>query len=292
MVRLRAFPLVLSLLILPAATLAQGAKHAARQGARQAAQQEAGGPRVTVMPVFFVPSDEAGPTPTQSQDLMRHLRLVRDRYKELLGGTATFQLAAQTPLVYKSRYPLAHYRREDRIAAQFVPELLSYFKVDEKTCSKIFVVVLMNPHDNFPAGGGRPINGGFGTGGGALAISSRRLEPNGTIQGLLQHELGHTFGLPHPDAYGYDQKTNASIMAYNPAHRTHGFNPAATPGVLIPEDRRGLALNQRVFPGLTFDEKRDVPAGYRLARLVKLGPMDLDFTSNKPHERDTAEPDN
>ena len=281
MVRLRALPLVLSVLVLPAVALAQATK------------REAAGPRVTVTPVFFVPSDQAGPTPGQSQTLMRHLRATQARYKEMLGGAVTFELGTQSPVVYKSGNKLAHYRRKDRIAAQFVPELLSYFKVDRNTCSTVYVVVLMNPHDEFPRGGGRPINGGFNKGGGALAISSIRLDqPNTTIQSLLQHELGHTFGLPHVDAYGYDMKTNASIMSYNPAHKTNGYNDAATPGVLIPEDLRGLALNQRVFPGLKFDPKTDVPAGYKLAKLSGLGPMDLDFSSNKPREADTAEPDN
>ena len=70
-------------------------------------------------------------------------------------------------------------------------------------------------------------------------------------------------------------KTNPSIMSYNPAHHTNGFDPSPTPGTLIPEDLRGLAKNQRVFPGLRFDPRRDVPAGYHLHPLVKLGPMEL-----------------
>jgi hypothetical protein len=38
---------------------------------------------------------------------------------------------------------------------------------------------------------------------------------------------------------------------------------------------RGLAMNQRVFPGLRFEPQRDVPKGYHLHGVVKLGPMDL-----------------
>jgi hypothetical protein len=217
---------------------------------------------------------------------MRHMHIAQARYKQLLGGGVTFELATQTPVIYKSTDKLAHYRRKDRVAAQFVPELLQYFKVNRQTCSTIFVVVLMNPHDDFPAGGGKPINGGFNTGGGALALSSWGLNNKPNFQSTLQHELGHTFGLPHVSAYKYDMKTNPSIMSYNLAHHSNGFLPSATPGVLIPEDKRGLAKNQRVFPGLKFNRKTDVPAGYTMAGVVKFPPMDLDFTSQKEHEPD------
>jgi hypothetical protein len=78
------------------------------------------------------------------------------------------------------------------------------------------------------------------------------------------------------DVYGYDMKANASIMSYNPAHHCQGFQPSSTPGALIPEDRRGLALNDRVFAKTTFNPIRDVPVGYSLSkRIVPLGPMTL-----------------
>ena len=38
-----------------------------------------------------------------------------------------------------------------------------------------------------------------------------------------------------------------------------------TPGKLIAEDLRALALNQRVFSGLRFDPTKDVPLGYSMA---------------------------
>lgn len=109
------------------------------------------------------------------------------------------------------------------------------------------------------------MNGGFNTGGGTALLSSRAFthRPNG--QSTLQHELGHAFGLPHVDAYGYQLKSNSpSIMAYNPAHHTKGLLPSSTPGRFIPEDLRGLALNQRVFPGLKFDAKQHTPNSYQM----------------------------
>ena len=54
------------------------------------------------------------------------------------------------------------------------------------------------------------------------------------------------------------------------------MRPSPTPGTLIPEDRRALALNDRVFAKTTFDAIRHLPVGYKLAKkIVPLGPMEL-----------------
>jgi hypothetical protein len=66
-----------------------------------------------------------------------------------------------------------------------------------------------------------------------------------------------------------------SLMSYNPKHHTSGFTPAAEPGQLMPEERRGLALNQRAFPGLMFDPRRDIPAGSQIADLAWIPPMNI-----------------
>jgi len=240
--------------------------------------------RVYVQPVFFVPSDQAGPTPAESQKLMAELHTAQDRYKQLLGGY-TFELARSGPAVYKSPHKLDHYRRKDRIAAQFVPELLQHFGYDRYSCPMIFAIVLMNPIDDVPRGGGRPINGGFNNGGGAFAASSWGLDNKASFQSLVEHELGHTFGLPHVKAYGYDRHRNDSIMSYNPKHRGECLEGSGGCGILIPEDKRGLAHNQHAFPGLTFDPKRDVPTGYAIRKIQTLGPMNLDFGS------ETLQPD-
>jgi hypothetical protein len=135
---------------------------------------------------------------------------------------------------------------------------------------------MMNPKDDFPSGGGRPLNGGYNTGGGIILLSSFALDKIPNFQSTLQHELGHSFGLPHVDVYGYSMKTNDSIMSYNRGHHTSGFTSSTTPGKMIPEDLRGLALNRRAFPNLRFDARRDVPSGYKIAeRIVPLGPMTI-----------------
>jgi hypothetical protein len=87
--------------------------------------------------------------------------------------------------------------------------------------------------------------------------------------------LGHSFGLPHVDVYGYDLQTNMSIMSYNRKHHTDRFSPSLTPGILIPEDLRGLALNKRVFPHLYFDPRTDVPAGYELRPVACIPPQKI-----------------
>ena len=69
--------------------------------------------------------------------------------------------------------------------------------------------------------------------------------------------------------------TNPSLMSYNPTHHTQGFEPSKTPGILIAEDVRALALNRRVFPRLRFDAKTDVPQGYTMQKIVTLGPMEI-----------------
>lgn len=232
---------------------------------------------VKVLPILFVPKGAVPPTAAQARDFMKHLEWARKRYAEMLPGHVTFAIAAREPLVFNGREKLDFYRgRPAGGAPDFVDELLSYLKFTQRNCPYILLMLIMNPVDDFPYGGGQPLNGGFNTGGGLVMLPSSGLDKYPIMQSTLQHELGHSFGLPHVDVYGYDMGTNASIMSYNPAHHTDGFAASKTPGTLIPEDLRGLALNQRVFPGLTFEPMRDVPKGYTIApRIVGLGPAEI-----------------
>ncbi len=235
----------------------------------------AAAPSVRVLPVFFVPVDEVMPTNSQITALMRHLTWTQQRYREMLGGRATFEIAGTQPIVYRAREASAFYRAQPEGAApNYVEELLAYTKHDRYSCPFVFLVLYVSPSQDFPTGGGRPLNGGYNTGGGVVILSSYALDRAENFQSTLEHEIGHSFGLPHVDVYGYSMDNCKSIMSYNRRHWTKGFRPSATPGVLIPEDLRGLALNQRVFPGLQFS-RADLPAGYRMAGLVNLGPMSI-----------------
>lgn len=221
--------------------------------------------KVSVLPIFLVPKGEAPPTRAQAVRLMRHLTWAQKAYRKMLGGQITFEIARRAPLVFHSPKTLNFFRgRPEGGAPDYVAELLPRLEHNRHTCPYILLTVVMNPQDAFPKQGGRSLNGGVNTGGGFIQLASFVLDKVPNMQSLLRHELGHSFGLPHVDAYGYDMKSNPSIMSYSPAKATTGFRESQTPGRLIPEDLRLLAINDRVFPGLDFNLRTDVPQGYRL----------------------------
>jgi hypothetical protein len=231
---------------------------------------------VKVLPLFFVAKGESPPGERQIADLQKHMTWAQTRYKEMLKERDTFKLVEGKPQFYLAKHDTAYYRAQDQGAApQMVDELLRHYKYNRYNCPLIFMAVYMSPRDGFPGGGARPFNGGVNTGGGIVELSSYGLDKAPNFQSTLQHELGHAFGLPHVDVYGYDMETNPSLMAYNPGHLTDGFKPAKTPGILIAEDIRTLALNRRVFPRLRFDPAKDVPKGYAMQGIVTLGPMEI-----------------
>lgn len=233
--------------------------------------------KVKVKPVIFVPEDQPLPTKAQQQELIRHLRWAQKTFKYLLRNRDTFTINKTMPLVYKSTHNLNYYRNlPERAAPQIVSELLTYHNSTRLNCPYIFVTVVMNTLDGFPTGGGRPFNGGFNTGGGILIISSHALDNSKNFQSTLRHELGHCFGLPHVDVYGYNMKSNPSVMSYNTSHHTNGFKRSKRQPSLIPEDVRGLAFNKRVFEKLYFDPNNDIPEHYSICpRVIYLGPMQI-----------------
>ena len=234
--------------------------------------------KIKVKPVFFVPKDQPPPTKVQQQKLIRHLKWSQKTYKNLLRNRDTFTIdTTMHPLVYKSSHDLSYYRKlPERAAPNIVSELLTYHNFTRLNCPYIFVAVVMNTSDRFPISGGRPFNGGFNTGGGILIISSYALDNIKNFQSTLRHELGHSFGLPHVDVYGYNMNSNSSIMSYNLSHHTNGFKKSKARPSLIPEDVRGLAFNKRVFGNLYFDPKKDIPEHYSICpRVVCLGPMQV-----------------
>ncbi|MBI4542538.1 MAG: hypothetical protein HY705_05870 [Gemmatimonadetes bacterium] len=206
---------------------------------------------------------------------MRHLRWARDRYREMLGRRDSFALADSAPRVVRAAHPLAFYRAlPESGVPQMLGELLDQLGLDRFNCPYVFVVVVMNPRDDYPVGGGgRTIIRGVNPGGGVVVLASYALDHSPNFQSTLQHELGHGFGLPHVEVYGYDMGTSPSVMSYNPAHHTSGFAPSRTPGTLIPEDIRALRHNRGAFPNLARDTAQRVPPGYRMAPMVSPGAM-------------------
>lgn len=232
---------------------------------------------VSVRSVFFVPKGENLPDSIHIDTLIKHIKWCQQKYKELLDGRDSFRFSKESPIIYKAHHDLDYYRGmpEDG-APSYIKELLDNQKLNRLNCPYIFVVVVMNSKDTFPKGGGRPINGGINTGGGIVILSSFILLNSPTFQSTLRHELGHSFGLPHVDVYGYDMKYNHSIMSYNKAHQTLRFRESENPGKLIPEDIRALSLNRRVFPNLKFNPDIDLPDKYNISEnIIWLGPMSI-----------------
>jgi hypothetical protein len=237
--------------------------------------------RVKVLPVFLVPKDQMAPTRDQRDRFIRHLQWARARFAQLLPEANTFEFAKTEPSVYSAPWPLLAYRAlpEDG-APQFASELLRHYNENRFTCPYIFVIILMNPCEGRPAGGGRPVNGAQNRGGGIVILSSYALDHSTNFQSTLQHELGHSFGLPHSDVYGYSLTDSDSMMSYNPKHHTRGFEPSANPALLIEEDRRALAINQRVFPGLKWETNRTA----QLPAIVSFPPMIIPDEANYPDD--------
>lgn len=228
--------------------------------------------RIRVRAVFLVPTDAAPPTDEYLTLLMRHLEWCRKRYRELLLGRDTFALAEGGPLVLPGRHDALWYLDSPGQGSEAaLLELFDHDRVDRNTCPYIYVVLFCGTGER-PKGGGAPINGGANTGGGIVILAADNLVADVGFQACLQHEIGHAFGLAHANAYGWDMKGSESLMSYNPAHRTNGFEPSPTPGRLLPEELRMLDVNDSVFPEFTFDPSRDAPADYAMSPDVPVFP--------------------
>ena len=233
--------------------------------------------RVEVIPVFFVPQGGTYPVQSQKDSLMHYLYWAQTRYFEMLKFRSTFTIADSVPNIYTGIQNDAFYQSQtDGGASVYSDELLSHYGYSRFNCPYIFLVIYMSPSNLFPNGGGRPLNAGFNTGGGIIILSSFDLDNTPNFESTLQHELGHSFGLPHVDSNGYDMNTNESIMSYNLNQHTNYFTPSATPGILIPENLRDLSLNKLVFPEMYFDSTLDIPNGYIIPYpIATLGIFDI-----------------
>jgi hypothetical protein len=222
--------------------------------------------KIEVLPIFFVPADETQPSGELADLLMQHLQVAQDRYEVLMKQRDTFEIRSGGVLTYQALNSLDFYRSQSDSAYghYIVAELLDYLDTDRHHCNFILLVIVVNSVDQYPAGGGMPINGGFNTGGGYVEMSSYRLANGPAFQSTLQHELGHAFGLPHSSSYGFSMDDHISIMSYNTGHWWTGLTPPANQGVLAPEDLRGLSYNRMVFGDFYFDPAQDIPDGYNM----------------------------
>jgi hypothetical protein len=219
--------------------------------------------RVSVLPVVFTPKGEKAPRKELDGIVLRHLKWTQRRYGELLG--TTFEIEDKIRRV-RGKKTLDEYRERDGNAVlDFAAELLQEFGYNRFNCPHVFLIVVANSKDDWPIGVGSVLNGGYNTGGGATMMSTDVFTKKPNTQSTLEHELGHTFGLPHVDVYGIEMTgNNPSLMSYNQAHWTRGFEPSLQPAAMIPEDIRALALNDRLIPNLEFSSTKDVPDGYKL----------------------------
>lgn len=247
-----------------------------------------------VLPVFFVPQGEAKPSAKERKLVTDHLKWTQDTYRKLLQGKSSFRIANREAPVIEGRGGLDMYRLLPEMAApEIVGEILDHLQQDRFSTPYIFLIIIANRQNEFPVGGGRPINGGLNEGGGIVVLSQYAFNSMPNIQSTMRHEIGHAFGLMHVDAYRYDMQDNDSIMSYNPKHHTREFKESPNPGILNPEDLRALALNDRGFAGLTFSPAKDVPADYSLySKIPSLPPMRIEghpdyqvrLTSDSPNE--------
>ena len=229
---------------------------------------------ISVLPVIFIPSNSNWITQYDidlySYLVYAHLELAQKHYKSLL-LTDTFQISDDPILIYRAKHKDDYYLNLTPAdyhgpgAAQLITkELLDASHETRYNCKHVFLTIFVRSSAKRTGtfhGGGRTFNGPPNTGGGCVEMELASLLQGRTsgyynFQSALNHELGHSFGLLHPDAYGYDLKKNESNMSYNDNITSDGLNPV-TGGRFNPEEFLALSLNKQIFPDFQF-----VPSGH------------------------------
>lgn len=244
--------------------------------------------RLEVLPIIFVPSDNNDIQEIEYSKYMlliyRHLVLAQRHWQNVL-QTDTFAISPFGE-VYHAKQPHAYYApsgQEAENSAGLARQVVDLFQLkhDNRIDSNfVFLIVYSRPKSGAKVGpnmgGGRTFNGMPNTGGGAIQIelSALRNDQPGNFQSTLVHELGHTFGLTHPNCYGHSLSEGPSMMSYNLRHWSHGLVEGAEYSSLNPEDFFVVGQNKIAFPNFHFVPAIHNPSGQPLnIEQCYLGPM-------------------
>ncbi|RYG21672.1 hypothetical protein EON82_18435 [bacterium] len=221
------------------------------------------GPRISVLPVFYVPAGERPPSDEAKDLLLRHLAVAQTRYLEFMGGRDTFRYVPSALTFYSQSTSLWLATQPGDEKAAVLGEIMAAQRVSRSNAPYVYLVVATG--GSFPSSvSARPINGGHNNGGGIALMNAGGLERD-DFQSALQRELGHAFGLLSVDQYGYSTSASPSFMSNNPRHRWNGLAPSPVPAIAIPEDLRGLSMNRLAFPNFSY-RLYDLPSGYIIRR--------------------------
>ncbi len=228
------------------------------------------GGRVSVLPVLLVIQPDKDPPATEIDAYVHHLKVAQDRFKQWLRGQDTFQLA-EKPLIWHCPVSLDELKsKPDSAAGYLAGALMKSQGYTRWNCPFVYAVATEADLTGVDAAS-RPFNGGHNNGGG-LAWLGHYSE---SCQATLERCLGAAFGFATVDQYGYDAKTNPSIMSQSPALNWTGFTPPAMPGILIAEDLQVAGMNKQVFPDYKFNRDIDCPGGYVMQPDAPYDPMDI-----------------
>jgi len=236
------------------------------------------------LPIIFVPSDNKDIPEKDFTDYMlqiyRHLVLAQRHWLNVL-QTDTFAISPFGE-VYHAKHPHAYYAAE--ASSSLDRQLIELFQLKkdnriDSTFSYLIVYARQKSGANVGPwmGGARTFNGRPNTGGGAIQMefTAPLFDESGRFQSTVVHELGHTFGLTHPDCHGYSLSENPSMMSYNTRHWSHGLVEGPEYAGLNPEDFFVIGQNKLAFPNFRYVEAIHNPTHKHLTTIggCYLGPM-------------------